>query len=156
MKLSTPADTRRSLSRAIRYLGRYRRDAALAYGALLIATTSQLMVPLLIERIIDTVTEGVAARAAAALPQALRLAVAERLGTTLEQLARNGETAAQALLITGGLVVLFAATRGLFAFSQAYLGERARRASPSICATNSSPGSSGCRSLITIAVRPGN
>src|SRR5438105_3880966 len=39
------AESRGALARAIRYIGRYRRLAFLAYGSLLIATAAQLMVP---------------------------------------------------------------------------------------------------------------
>ncbi len=115
---------RGALPRAVRYLFAYRGTAALAYGALLLATISQLAVPLLIQRALDTVADGVAARSASALPEALRSAMAQSLGLTLEQLTRRGEAAGQALLVSGALIVVFAASRGLFSFAQAYLGER--------------------------------
>jgi len=116
---------RGALPRAVRYLGRYRRDAALAYGALALATAASLAVPLLIQQTLDGVTRGVVARQTATLPQAMRAAVAERLGLSLAELARAGVTAGDGLLAAGALIVLFAAARGLFAFAQAYLGERA-------------------------------
>src|SRR5262245_41122725 len=46
------------LGRAIRYTGRYRGLAVIAYGALLIATAAQLMVPQLVQNIIDTIQRG--------------------------------------------------------------------------------------------------
>src|SRR3970040_2298594 len=63
------ASARGALPRAIRYLGHYRRDTALAYAALLLATGAQLMVPLLIQRMIDGVTRGVVSQETASLPR---------------------------------------------------------------------------------------
>jgi ATP-binding cassette subfamily B protein len=118
------ASARGALPRAIRYLGRYRRETALAYGALLLATTAQLMVPLLIQRMIDSVTRTVAAQQAASLPEAARAVIAERLGVTLAALTRAAHDPVQPLVVGGLLIVLFAAVRGLFSFAQAYMGER--------------------------------
>jgi ATP-binding cassette subfamily B multidrug efflux pump len=113
-----------SLPRAIRYLGRYRRDALMAYGALLFAVSAQLVVPLLIQRIIDTVTRGVVAQQTAGLPDAARAAVAQRFDMTLAELTRSSQDATQALLVAGALILVFAAARGLFSFGQSFLGER--------------------------------
>jgi len=113
-----------SLARAVRYLGRYRRETAMAYGALLLATGAQLMVPLIIQRMLDTMTRGVVSLQVASLPEAVQAAAASRLGITLAELTRAGQNAVQALLISGLLIVVFAAIRGLFAFAQAYMGER--------------------------------
>src|SRR3990170_2089333 len=55
---SRPASGSRSLRRAVQYLTRYRRQAALPYAFLLIATLAQLAVPAMIRRIIDAVTGG--------------------------------------------------------------------------------------------------
>jgi hypothetical protein len=65
------------LWRAIRYIGRYRDLAFVAYGSLFFATAAQLMVPQMVQGIIDTLvasftgtpTEGVA-HAIASLPAA--------------------------------------------------------------------------------------
>jgi ATP-binding cassette, subfamily B, multidrug efflux pump len=113
------------LPRAIRYLGHYRREAAWAYAALIIATLSQLMVPQLIQRILDTVTHGYLAHQVLTLPSALQALAAERLGASLEELASDAALAPSALWWTGALVIVFALIRGLFAFAQAYMGERA-------------------------------
>src|SRR6266496_3673621 len=48
----------KSIGRAIRYLVNYKRQAALPYIFLLIATISQLAVPHLVRNIIDAVTSG--------------------------------------------------------------------------------------------------
>ncbi len=86
------------LVRAIRYVGRHRRLAVLAYGSLLIATAAQLMVPQLVKVIIDSF-------GAAPVP--------------------SGQTGAQANLL-GAMVaiVIFSVVRALFAFGQQYNAER--------------------------------
>ena len=89
-----------ALGRAIRYLVRYRGLAALAYLSLLLSVVAQLMVPQLVQWIVDAVTGAAGAGAAAA-------AAAET-----------------AILLSGLLIVIFAFGRGLFAFSQAYMSER--------------------------------
>ena len=112
------------LPRAIGYLGHYRRDTTLAYAALLLATGAQLMVPLLIQYMIDGVTRGVASQQAASLPEAVRTTIAARLGITPAELAVAGQDPLRALVVSGLLILVFAAVRGLFAFSHAYMGER--------------------------------
>ncbi|HEY3110831.1 MAG TPA: ABC transporter ATP-binding protein, partial [Chloroflexota bacterium] len=85
----------------MRYLVRYRRSAALAYLSLVLSVTAQLMVPQLVQWIVDVVARGLPAGATAA--------------------AADAE---QAILLAGLLIVIFALGRGLFAFSQAYTSER--------------------------------
>jgi ATP-binding cassette subfamily B protein len=113
-----------ALTRAIRYLGNYRREALLAYGALLLATTAQLLVPLIILWMLDGVSQAAVSQQVAAMPPAVQAMAASRLGISPAELARAGENAVQALWISGLLIVVFAAVRGLFAFAQAYMGER--------------------------------
>src|SRR5712691_12339821 len=87
------------LLRAIRYVGRHRRLAVLAYGSLLVATAAQLMVPQLVRIIIDSFVSGVQ-------------------GT-------SGQSAAiQTLLGAMVAIVIFSAVRALFAFGQQYNAER--------------------------------
>ena len=124
MKRSANPSTRGALPRAIRYLGHYRRDATLAYGALLLATSAQLLVPLLIQRMIDGVTRGVVAQQIGSLPETVQRLIASRMGITLAELTRAGIDPVRTLVTTGILVALFAAVRGLFSFAQAYMGER--------------------------------
>jgi ATP-binding cassette subfamily B protein len=113
-----------SLPRAIRYLMRYRREAALAYGAMLVATLAQLAVPQLVQNILDSVTRGLIASGVLGLPAQVQALAAQRLGLSLEQLTQNRDGAQSALLSAGGLIVAFALVRGAFAFTQAYMGER--------------------------------
>jgi ATP-binding cassette subfamily B multidrug efflux pump len=112
------------LGRAIRYLGRYRRIALAAYGALLISVTAQLAVPQLVQRILDAITNGMTAQKIAAVPAALQPQALAALGWTPEQLAVYSRGAETALITTGMLIVAFAAMRAFFAFSQNYMSER--------------------------------
>jgi ATP-binding cassette, subfamily B, multidrug efflux pump len=129
-----------AIGRAIRYLLRYRRQAALPYVFLVIATLSQLAVPRLIRNIIDSVTEGVTAKTLLerlpaipesfipqALPQVLDLLslpsdwTYDRLTAHLQGM-RDG--APNAILLAGLSIVIFAVLRGLFAFLQSYWAEK--------------------------------
>ncbi len=112
------------LRRAIGYVGRYPRVALLAYGSLFVATLAQLMVPQLVQNIIDTIVRAFAANQILALPPQIQAAAAQRLGTTLEQL-RADQSSATAALVTAMVAVLgFAILRALFAFGQTFNAER--------------------------------
>ncbi|HJZ47697.1 MAG TPA: ABC transporter ATP-binding protein [Roseiflexaceae bacterium] len=93
-RAAPPGGLRRSLA----YLGRQRGAVTAAYGALVIATLAQLVVPQLVQNMIDAITQGAAA--------------ADRM---------SGE----ALLINAALlIVLFAVMRGIFSFVQAFMAEK--------------------------------
>ena len=124
MSRRRPRLNMQSLPRAIRYLLRYRREAALAYGAMLVATLAQLAVPQLVQNILDAVTQGLIASGVLGLPAQIQSLAAQRLGLSLEQLSQNRDGAQSALLSAGGLIIAFALVRGAFAFTQAYMGER--------------------------------
>jgi len=115
----------RGLGRAIRYLFRYKREAGIAYGALFIATLAQLAVPQLIQNIIDAVTDGVIATKILELPEQFQGIAISQLGLSLDELLANRDGAESAMILAGGLIVLFAILRGIFSFSQVYMGERA-------------------------------
>ena len=112
------------LGRAIRYLGRYKRAVLLAYASLFVSTGAMLMVPQLVQNIIDAVTNGLIANQLAAIPSAFLPKALELLGWTAEKLARYQDGAESALLWAGGLIVVFAVIRGAFAFSQNYMSEK--------------------------------
>ncbi|MCK5317101.1 MAG: hypothetical protein KAJ55_04270, partial [Anaerolineales bacterium] len=61
MKQRGQRSSKQNLTRAIRYLGRYKKEAGLAYGAMFIATLAQLMVPQLVQNILDSITDGMIA-----------------------------------------------------------------------------------------------
>jgi ATP-binding cassette subfamily B multidrug efflux pump len=112
------------LGRAIRYLGRYKRAVLLAYTSLLVSTGAMLMVPQLVQNIIDAVTNGLIAGRLSAVPVAFQPQALELLGWTAEKFARYQDGAESALLWAGGLIIVFAVIRGAFAFSQNYMSEK--------------------------------
>ena len=102
----------RTLGRAIQYIPRYRRIALLAYGSLLVATAAQLMVPQLIQSIIDTLVAGFTGSNPGGLA-----------GTILGLPSVHGR-ATQGLIVAMIAIIVFAALRAVFAFGQGYNAER--------------------------------
>ena len=126
-----PADSRmntKALARAIRYLGKYRGLAYLPYFFLFISTMAMLMVPRMVRNIIDSVTQGVAAKAI--VPQMERIPtgvlpqILSQLGMTEEQLLNSYANAERMLINAGIAILIFAIVRGLFAFLQTFYAER--------------------------------
>ena len=113
-----------SLGRAIRYLGHYRKIAIVAYGALLISIAAQLMVPQILQTILDAITNGVTAQKIATVPAAFQPQALRALGWTAEQYRSFSTGAERALISAGLLIVMFAVARALFAFTQGYNAER--------------------------------
>jgi ATP-binding cassette subfamily B protein len=128
------------VGRSVRYLLKYRGQAALPYIFLLVATVSQLAVPRLVRNIIDAVTQGVIAQqvltgleqipanfVSQALPRILEFLGYPSSFSQAELTDRLSTTQAEApnLLIQAGiLIVVFSITRGIFAFLQSYWAER--------------------------------
>jgi ATP-binding cassette subfamily B protein len=130
----------KGIGRAIRYLTHYKRQAALPYVFLIIATLSQLAVPRMIRNVIDAVTSGYMADQilgaldkipanfiGAALPKILEL-TGKPASLTLDQLKVQLEAdltnAPRALITAIIFIVVFAALRGLFSFLQAFWAEK--------------------------------
>lgn len=114
----------RDLGRAIRYLGHYKRMAIFAYLFLFISTGAQLMVPQLVQNVLDAVTNGMIAQQIGAVPASFLPAVLERLGWSAEQFdtfANRPETALYWAIV---FIVIFAVARGAFAFSQTFMSEQ--------------------------------
>ncbi|MEK6754163.1 MAG: ABC transporter ATP-binding protein [Chloroflexota bacterium] len=136
----TRTKSKGGMGRAIQYLTRYKRQAALPYIFLIIATLSQLAVPTMIRRVIDAVTSGYIADqvlqamdkipaqfVSAALPKILD-ATGRPVSTTLEQLTAQLEAdlnnAPQLLIRALVAILIFSILRGVFAFLQAYWAEK--------------------------------
>ena len=117
-----------SLRRAIRYLGRYRGLAILPYLFLTIATLAQLMVPRILSNMIDAITKGLIGNAVAPrlveIPVEFQAQLFERLGMTQDDILFYAENAERLLINAAIAIVIFSIVRGLFAFLQAYWGER--------------------------------
>ncbi len=112
-----------NLMRAIRYLGRYRRVALAAYGALFIAAAAQLAVPQLLQNIIDTVVNAFMASRVLELPAEFQTMAVERLGLSLSQLQADRDGATAAILSAIAAIVLFAVARAVFAFVQTFMAQ---------------------------------
>jgi ATP-binding cassette subfamily B multidrug efflux pump len=129
-----------SVSRAIKYLTRYGRAAALPYIFLVIATLAQLAVPSMIRKIIDAVTSGYVAdqvlQALNKIPAAFIGEALPKILSTLSypagwtkdqlvaQLTANKINAPQSLVWAIVAIVIFAAMRGIFAFLQTFWAEK--------------------------------
>ncbi|MCC6500852.1 MAG: ABC transporter ATP-binding protein [Anaerolineales bacterium] len=130
----------KGIGRAVRYLMNYKRQAALPYIFLIVATLAQLAVPHMIRNIIDAVTSGYMANQmldalgkipaefiGAALPKMLEAAGKES-SLTLDQfksaLEADAASTPQTLVNALILIVVFAALRGVFSFLQAYWAEK--------------------------------
>ncbi len=129
-----------SVGRAIQYLTNYKRQAALPYVFLIIATLAQLAVPTMIRRILDAVSSGYVAdqvlQALNKIPPQLVDAALPRILSALHypanwseaqlvaQLTANKASAPQALLWAVLAIVIFAAIRGIFAFLQSFWAEK--------------------------------
>jgi ATP-binding cassette subfamily B protein len=119
-----PRGNPKMLWRAIRYLGHYRPIALIAYSSLLLATAAQLMVPQLVENIINTILNAYRATQVFALPAPIQAVAAQRLGVTLAQLQADKDGATNALILAILVIVVFAAIRALFAYGQLFNAER--------------------------------
>ncbi|MCS6844753.1 MAG: ABC transporter ATP-binding protein/permease [Caldilineales bacterium] len=121
-------DQRGALGRAMRYLWRYRTQAALPYLFLVIATLSQLAVPKLLGRLIDAITGGVIAQAIVPyldrIPGQFLSLLLEQLGYTREKLVALAADAERTLITSALAIVAFALVRGVFAYLQTYWAER--------------------------------
>jgi ATP-binding cassette subfamily B protein len=129
-----------SVGRAIKYLTRYGRQAALPYLFLVIATLAQLAVPTMIRRILDAVTSGYVADqvlqalnkiptqfVGAALPKilaALHYPATWTQAQLVTQLTTSKTAAPQSLLWAVVAIIIFAAIRGVFAFLQTFWAEK--------------------------------
>jgi ATP-binding cassette, subfamily B, multidrug efflux pump len=87
------------LVRAVRYVGRHRHLAVLAYGSLILATAAQLFVPQLVRIIIDTIVGGYTGQL-------------------------NVADVPRALLSAMIAIAVFSIVRAVFAFGQQYNAER--------------------------------
>ena len=95
-----------------------------AYLALFISTAAQLMVPQLVQNILDAVTNGMIAQQIANVPAQFLPAVLEKLAWSADQFDTYTTRPEIALYWAVGLIVIFAIARGGFAFAQTYISEQ--------------------------------
>jgi ATP-binding cassette subfamily B protein len=111
------------LWRAIKYIVHYRKMAVLAYLALLVSVGAQLMVPQMVQNILDAVTNGMIAQQLAKVPSQYQQMAIEKMGWTAEQFDKFANNAEQAIFWAAGLILVFAVARATFAFAQTFLSQ---------------------------------
>jgi len=114
----------KDLGRSFRYLGRYSFITTLAYASLFISIVAQLIVPQLVQNVIDAVTESVFARQVLALPDSERSAALEQLPLSVDQLTERAVSPEGPIYWAMVFIVVFSLARGLFAFAQAFLAQK--------------------------------
>jgi ATP-binding cassette subfamily B multidrug efflux pump len=117
---SRAAGGRKTLNRSLSYVGHYPKVAVVSIIALLLATGAQLMVPILIQNIIDEIVNSATVSEVLKLPLPGQETAAQQMGTTVNQLQITLDNAPRALIWAGIVVILFAIARGIFAFVQMY------------------------------------
>jgi ATP-binding cassette subfamily B protein len=119
---------RKTLTRSIQYLARYRWQAIIPYLFLVVATLAQLMVPRMLGNIIDAVAQGSIANVIVprmdTMPSGILNQILEGLELTEAQLIFNYENAERLLIISAIAILIFAIVRGVFAFLQTFTAER--------------------------------
>ncbi len=113
-----------ALFRAIQYLWHYKKIAFLAYLFLFISTGAMLMVPQLIQNMIDALTNGFLAQKLAGIPSAFLPLALQKIGWTLDQFNQYKDGSINALYYAGLLILAFAVMRGLFAYAYTFMSER--------------------------------
>jgi ATP-binding cassette subfamily B protein len=111
--------------RAVRFLGHYRKITIIAYVALFLSTGAQLLVPQMVQNIIDAVTQGMTAQQLAAAPADVQAAALSQLGMTAAEMDQIVANPLAPLLWSMALIILFAVIRGFFSFAQSYMSENA-------------------------------
>ena len=111
------------LGRAIRYLGHYKRMAITAYLFLFISVGAQLMVPQMVQNVLDAVINGMVAQQLQQVPSQFLSVALGKLDWTAQQFETFSTSPERAIYWAGALIVLFAAIRGLFSFAQTYMSE---------------------------------
>ena len=112
----------KGLGRAIGYLNHYRKTAIVAVVALVISLGAQLMVPQMIQNILDAVVAGTTAQQMSALAPAEQAAALQSAGIDPNEF--SGRTPEVVLLWSVGLILIFAVARGVFSFTQTFLGQK--------------------------------
>ncbi|MCO5178650.1 MAG: ABC transporter ATP-binding protein/permease [Candidatus Promineofilum sp.] len=90
---------------------------------MIIATAAQLVVPQLLQQIIDTIVTAATNQGILNLPANIQAIAAQRLGVDLTSAQAELDGASRAIITAGLIIVLFALARGLFAFGQNFLSQ---------------------------------
>ncbi|HQY91481.1 ABC transporter transmembrane domain-containing protein, partial [Caldilinea sp.] len=114
-----------NLGRAIRFLGHYRNIALAAYGALLLSTSAQLLVPQLVQNILDAVTRGMMAQQLSQAPAEMQANMLAKAGMSVAEFDQILNNPLAPLYWAIALILVLAVVRGVFAFAQSYMSEKA-------------------------------
>jgi ATP-binding cassette subfamily B protein len=114
-----------NLGRAIRFLGHYRNIALAAYGALLLSTGAQLLVPQLVQNILDAVTRGMMAQQLSQAPAEMQANMLAQTGMSVAEFDQILNNPLAPLYWAIALILVLAVVRGVFAFAQSYMSEKA-------------------------------
>lgn len=114
-----------NLGRAIRFLGHYRKITLAAYIALFLSTGAQLLVPQLLQNILDAVTRGMMAQQLSRAPADVQAKMLVQAGLTAAELDQILSNPLAPLYWAIALILVLAAVRGFFAFAQSYMSEKA-------------------------------
>ncbi|MFO7632721.1 MAG: ABC transporter ATP-binding protein, partial [Caldilinea sp.] len=115
----------KQLGRAIGFLGHYRNIALAAYAALFLSTGAQLLVPQLVQNILDAVTQGMMAQQLAQAPADVQAAMLSQAGISAAEMERILSNPLTPLYWAIALILVLAVVRGFFAFAQSYMSEKA-------------------------------
>jgi ATP-binding cassette subfamily B protein len=122
-KRAAGQSTLNSLGRALRYLTKYPKLTVGATLSLIIAAAAQLVVPQLLQRIIDTIVANATTQGILNLPANIQAAAAQQLGLDLTAAQAELEAAPRAVIMAALIIVLFAVARGFFAFGQNFMSQ---------------------------------
>jgi len=114
-----------NLGRAIRFLGHYRNITLAAYAALFLSTGAQLLVPQLLQNILDAVTRGMMAQQLSQAPADVQAKMLTQAGMTSAELDQILSNPLAPLYWAIALILALALVRGFFAFAQSYMSEKA-------------------------------
>lgn len=120
-----PRPSFKNLSRAIGFLGHYRGVTLVAYLALFLSTGAQLLVPQLVQNILDAVTRGMAVQQLVQAPAEVQSAMLAQAGITTSEFEQLLVDPLSPLYWAIALILVLAVVRGLFAFAQSYMSEKA-------------------------------
>jgi ATP-binding cassette subfamily B protein len=104
-------------------LSNYKGIATIAIVALLLSLTAQLMVPQMIQNILDAIVNGMAMQQLSVLSVDQQQALLDQFGISAEQAQRMAAAPVNAILWSIALILIFAVMRGAFAFTQAFMGQ---------------------------------
>ena len=90
---------------------------------MVISLVAQLMVPQMLQNILDAVSRGMVVQQFNAAPAAAQQVILQQSGMTLEQMEAGASGAQTALYWAIAAILLFAVARGLFSFAQTYMSE---------------------------------